>query len=68
MVVVVVVPQPPAVTHVKYCNCLDICHSKLALVLHPICLLGIAIFYIFSTNTDDIDAKSVPVVVAVIIM
>ena len=68
VVVVVVVPHPPAVTHVRRSNCLDICHSKLALVLQPICLLGIAIFYIFSTNTDDIDAKSVPVVVAVIIM
>jgi hypothetical protein len=43
VVVVVVVPHPPAVTQVKCCNCLDICQSKLALPLHPICLLGIAI-------------------------
>jgi hypothetical protein len=47
VVVVVVVPHPPAATHVKYSNCLDICQSKLALPLHPICLLGIAIFFIY---------------------
>jgi hypothetical protein len=51
VVVVVVVPHPPAATHVKYSNCLDICQSKLAVVLHPICLLGIAmIIYLLRYN------------------
>jgi hypothetical protein len=45
--VVVVVGQQLAVTCVKYSNCLDICQSKLSVVLQPICLDGIAILLIF---------------------
>jgi hypothetical protein len=44
VVVDVVVPHPQAATQIRRSNCLDICQSKLACVLCPICLLGIAIF------------------------
>jgi len=43
VVVVVVVKQPLAVTHINLSNSLDICHRRLLCVLQPICLDGIAI-------------------------
>jgi hypothetical protein len=43
VVVVVVDAGGLAVTCIKYSNCLDICQSKLSVVLQPICLDGIAI-------------------------
>jgi hypothetical protein len=45
VVVVVVVEQSLAVTQIKRSNCLEICQSKLAFVLQPICLDEIAILF-----------------------